>query len=43
MGTMITYQKSNNPMYNAHKNMGARYTWERVYTATYISEITCIF
>ena len=28
MGIMITYHGYNNPIYNAHKNMGAHYTWQ---------------
>ena len=28
MGIMITYHGYNNSVYNAHKNMGACYTWE---------------
>ena len=28
MGIMITYHGFNNPMYNAHQNVGVRYTWQ---------------
>ena len=34
MGIMITYHGydngHNNPMYNAHKNVGIRYTWQNM-------------
>ena len=37
MGIMITYHVHNNgynnPMYNAHKNVGAHYPWQNAYTA----------
>ena len=28
MGIMNTYHGYNNPMYNAHKNIGAHYAWQ---------------
>ena len=39
MGMMITYHGCNNPVYNAHKNVGAHYTRQNTVGASQVLTI----